>query len=60
MTPNIDPDVVFKNILVAIVLLGTIAFAALIFRPGSVATVGQGGGTTWNNGGFGGGEEDDD
>lgn len=48
-----DPNVAFKNFIVAAILLGIVAFAALMFRPGSVGTVGQGGG--WSNqGSFGG------
>lgn len=57
-----DPQVVFKNIMIAAILLGTIAFSALVFRPGSIATVGQGG--TWSDGGanysWGGDRDDDD
>jgi len=56
---------VFKNILIAAILLGVVAFAALAFRPGSVGTIGQGGGSSsWgsDNGGGGnwGGDDDDD
>jgi len=61
MAPEIDPNVVFKNIVIAALLLGTIALAALAFQPGSVGTVGQGGTGTWNSGSsWGGGEHDDD
>jgi len=45
-----DPQVAFKNIIIAAILLGIIAFAALGFRPGSVSTVGQGGGNSWGGG----------
>lgn len=60
MAPEIDPNVVFKNIVIAALLLGVIALAALAFRPGSVSTVGQGG-SSWSGGSsWGDGEHDDD
>lgn len=40
-----------KNITIAIILLGIVAFAALAFQPGSVSTVGTGGGDGWSMGG---------
>lgn len=55
MAPSVDPNVVFKNIVIAALLLGTIALAALAFQPGSIGTVGQGSGSSWS-----GGEHDDD
>lgn len=51
-----DQHVAFKNIMIAAIFLGIIAFAALAFRSGSIATVGQGstwggsGGTSWGDG----------
>ena len=56
-----------KNITIALILLGIVAFAALGFRSGSVGMVGgmgQGGGGTsfggGGDGGWGGGGGDDD
>lgn len=56
MAPNIDPNVVFKNIMIATVILGIVAFAALGFRSGSINTVGQGGGSWSNGNSWGGGD----
>lgn len=44
-----DPQVVFKNIMIAAILLGIVAFAALVFRSGSISTIGQG--NMWSGGG---------
>lgn len=57
-----DGPLFFKSFLIAITFLGTIAFAAAAFRPGSVSTVGQGG-SMFNSGyqgGWGGGDDDHD
>lgn len=51
-----DAQTQFKNIIVAAVLLGIVALAALAFRPGSIGTAGQGGG----NMSWGGGEDEGD
>ena len=62
-----DPQVVFKNIMIAAILLGIVAFAALVFRSGSIATIGQGnmwsgggGNTSWAGAGYGDNDRDDD
>jgi len=60
-----------KNITIALIFLGIVAFAALGFRSGSVGTIGQGGGGYsyggggdggWGGGGgrWGGGDDHDD
>lgn len=54
---------VTKNITIAMLLIGLVAFMALAFRPGSVSTVGQGGGYGNEGGiqsGWGGGEGHDE
>lgn len=56
-----DPQAVFKNIMIAAILLGIVAFAAIAFRSGSISTVGQGG--TWGGSGgssWSGGEREHD
>jgi len=57
-----DGQIFFKSFLIAITLLGIIAFAAAGFRPGSAQMVGQGGGSfnPGYQGGWGGGDHDDD
>ena len=60
-----DPNVTFKNLVVAMILLAFIAFAALMHQPGANTGMGMGGGFSsqgWNtgSGGWRGGDDDDD
>lgn len=57
-----DGQIFFKSFIIAITLLGVIAFAAAGFRPGSASMTGQGGGYSNQNysGGWNGGDDHDD
>lgn len=58
-----DPQVAFKNFIVAALFLGVVGFAALIFQSGSTTpingTIGQGSGGSWGGGESHEGDDDD-